>query len=64
MDNNLHLAVIQTDGSFNIDRLVNWERNEARWLVLGGQLVAWQAVPLRWWDDASYIAYQCGDIED
>ena len=61
MDNSLHLTVINPDGSFNCD-LVADHRTDVRWV--GEGYVAWQAVRLRWWDDASYIAYQAGDIDD
>lgn len=67
MDNNLHLMVFHDDGTSNIDRAhVNWERNEAHWVHApsGAQFIAWRLVRLLWWDDQSYIAYQCGDIDD
>ena len=61
MDNNLHLTVINPDGSFNCDLIAD-HRTDVRWVGKG--YVAWRAVRLLWWDDASYIDYQCRDIED
>jgi uncharacterized membrane protein len=64
MDTNLHLTVVNPDDSLNVDRLVDGRRHAIRWVhVVGGLGAAWRAVRLRWWDDASYAAYQ-GDIDD
>lgn len=62
---NIHLTVINPDDSTNYDRLVDFRRNDVRWIsVVGGYGAAFRVVPLRWWDDASYAAYQSRDICD
>ena len=57
-----HLLVLYDNGECNC--ALAPARSEIRWITLEDRMVAWRAVPLLWWDDASYIAYQCRDIED
>jgi hypothetical protein len=67
MDNKLHLTVINPDDSLNCDltAIVDHRRQEVRWVhVVDGLGAAWRAVNLKWWDDASYAAYQARDIGD
>lgn len=52
-----HLLVIQPDGSRNVE-MYNPRRHDFVW---NADFTAFRAVQLRWWDDASYIAYQCGE---
>lgn len=60
----LHLTVLQDnvrEGENPTQAvLFNPQRTEFRW---NADFSAFWPIPLRWWDDASYIAYQgdCGD---
>lgn len=56
----LHLNVIQNDGNTNA-KLVGDYRTE---IAFNGDYSAFRAVELKWWDDASYIAYQARDLHD
>ena len=62
-----HLTVLKDDVSGDVDPVANvgqynLRRVEIRW---NADQTAFCPVALRWWDDASYIAYQCdcGDDE-
>lgn len=56
-----HLTVIQdSEGRSQAASLGNPNRVEFRW---NDDFSAFQIIPLRWWDDTSYIAYQCDDEE-
>lgn len=62
----LHLAVIQptlaADGNpTQVGALCHPDRAEVVW---NASFTAFRIVPLRWWDDASYAAYQAVDIGD
>lgn len=63
----LHLTVIQPNVREGENptqaHLFNPQRTEYRW---NADFSAFYPIPLRWWDDASYIAYQgyCGDEDD
>lgn len=60
----LHLVVLQDNVAEGTDPsqacLWNPRRTEFVW---NDSFTAFRPIPLRWWDDASYIAYQadCGD---
>lgn len=56
----VHLNVIQKDGTSNVVALANPHRQDVRW---NADYTAFQVRDLRWWDDASYIAYQA-DCEE
>ncbi len=63
----LHLAVLQPNVPADSDsepsqatRLYKARRTEFRWV---DGLPAFRAVSLRWWDDRSYAAYECGADE-
>lgn len=55
----VHLNVLHpTDGKTNPSqaaRLYNPQRFDFRW---NDDFTAFQPLPLTWWDDASYLAYQ------
>ncbi len=69
----LHLNVLQnvapiTEWSSSADaldatncRLFNPMRHDFRW---NDDFTAFRPVALKWWDDASYMAYQHGTFED
>lgn len=62
----LHLAVLQPIVSEDreptqVGALCNPQRTEVVW---NDTFTAFRLVALKWWDDASYIAYQARDIED
>jgi len=52
---NIHLTVIQIDGTINVE-LWNPRRYEFVW---NDDFTAFKPVKLLWWDDNSYIDYQC-----
>lgn len=59
----LHLVVLQSNVDANTEpsqasRLYNPSRTEFAW---NQDFTAFRPVPLRWWDDASYVAYQSRD---
>jgi len=51
----LHLAIVGQNPPFNPERF------DFAW---NADFSAYRPLRLKWWDDASYIAYQCGDIDD
>ncbi len=63
MSNHLHLNVIHETFGQDINpssaaRVFNCNRFDFRW---NDDFSAFYPVALRWWDDASYAAYQAGD---
>jgi len=57
--NRLHLSVVSENGDpASNAALYNPRRNEFIWTA---NFAAFRVVPLLWWDDASYIRYQCDD---
>lgn len=66
---NLHLNVIhdtfgRDESNSSAARLFSPRTNDFAW---NDDFTAFKALPLKWWDDASYIAYQtrdCCDDED
>jgi len=54
----LHLLVIQNDDTLNVE-LWNPKRYDFVW---NNDFTAFKPVKLLWWDNSSYIAYQC-DME-
>lgn len=64
MDNHLHLSVLHDnvdpiqDSPIRNVTLYNPKRHDFRW---NDDYTAFRPVSCRWWDDASYIAWQCGE---
>ena len=57
--NRLHLSVFGEGGDpASNAALFNPRRHEFVWTA---NFAAFRVVPLLWWDDASYIRYQCDD---
>lgn len=54
----LHLNVVQGPHGTQAGHLAAPQRNEFVW---NDNFTAFRIVPLRWWDDASYAAYQARD---
>lgn len=60
--NRLHLSVFSKEGDHAANAaLYNPRRNEFVW---NADFSAFRVVPLLWWDDASYIKYQCDDQDE
>lgn len=54
----LHLNVVQGPHGTQAGHLATPQRNEFVW---NDNFTAFRIAPLRWWDDASYAAYQAAD---
>ncbi len=61
----LHLVVLSNGGSEPSSRqcaaLYSCQRNDFWW---NDDFTAFRAIPLQWWDDASYLAYQVAGLDD
>lgn len=55
-----HLVVLQDDENAQCESVLGAAgvRCDVRW---NSEMTSFRLAPLQWWDDASYIDYQCGD---
>lgn len=58
--NVLHEVSSEDQDPSSVSRLFNPYRYDFYW---NKDCTAYRPIALQWWDDASYIAYQCGDNE-